>query len=108
MKKRQNMNKLPLYVDKAWRAETNLLIHGKTALDVIRFEEDELGNKQDFKYLSEKTRKELGNISVNRVIWVCKTKKEASRYGEAELINLGKNPKIIANDGEGGYLVLKG
>jgi hypothetical protein len=98
---------LPLYKGRAWRAETNLLIHGNTALDVIEFEENELGNKSDFKHLTNKVRKELNNISVNRVIWVCKTKKEAKRYGEAKRENLGKNPKIIAEDGDNGYLILK-
>jgi hypothetical protein len=102
------MNKLPLYKGKAYRAESNLLYHGLTALDVVEFEENELGNYNDFKHLNKTIRKQLSNLKYNQVVWVCKTKVETNRYGEAELIDLGKKPKILATDNEGGYLVLKG
>jgi hypothetical protein len=39
------MIKLKFYKGKAFRAETNLLIKGKTALDVIEFEEKEQGKR---------------------------------------------------------------
>jgi hypothetical protein len=102
------MIKLPIYKSKAYRAESNLLVRGYTALDVIRFEERELGNVEDFKHLSKSMRKKLSKISSKEIVWVCKTKEEANDYGEAEQIDIGKNPKIIAEDNCGGYLVLKG
>jgi hypothetical protein len=101
------MIKLPIYKGKAYRVESNLLFGGKTILDVIKFEEQELGNKQDYKHLSSKLRKELSKIPADRCIWVCKIKQDAKIYGTPEEIQLGKNPKIIAYDYCGGYLVLK-
>ena len=99
------MNNLPLYIGKAWRAESNLIFGGKTILDIIKFEEQELGNK-DYDHLSLKIRKKLSKITADKAVWVCKTKQDAMQYGKAEIIDIGKNPKIIAEDNCGGYLIL--
>jgi hypothetical protein len=79
---------------------------GKTILDIIKFEEQELGNK-DYNHLSLQIRKKFSKIRADKAIWVCKTKKDAQQYGKPEIINIGKNPKIIAYDYCGGYLILK-
>jgi hypothetical protein len=101
------MKKLPLFKGKAYRAESNLLFGGKTILDIIKFEEQELGNK-DYDHLSLQMRKILSKIPADRAIWICKTKDNAEQYGKTELVNIGKNPKIIAEDNCGGYLILIG
>lgn len=89
----------------AWRVESNLMFGGKTVLDVIEFEEQELGN-EDYDHLSLQMRKILSKIRADRCIWVCKTKKDAQQYGNPKMIDMGKAPRIIAEDNCGGYLIL--
>ena len=78
------------------------------AYDVVKFEGDELGNIQDFVHLSESFIENLKNVRARDIVWVTKDIKTASRYGTADKVfDLGKNPRIIAKDGDGGFLVLK-
>jgi len=99
---------LTIYTGEAWRAESGLELRGASALDVIEFEEDELGNIEDFCHLLVRTRMELAEIPASQIVWICKTQRAAKRYGEAERIDVGDNARIIAMDNESGYLVLKG
>ena len=46
----------------AWGAETVLLVRGTTALDVIEFEEPDLGNGEDFKHLGVEIRGYLAGL----------------------------------------------
>jgi hypothetical protein len=81
--------------------------HGTTAAYVIRFE-NEMGN--DLK-VSPEVLKRLETLPANSLEWATKTRKAAERYGdkeEVELVDLGCHPEIIAEDGDDGYLVLKG
>jgi len=98
---------IPKFEDVAYRAETGFTPRG-SAFDVVQFERDELGNKEDFAHLSENFVERLKNIQARDVVWVTKTKKVASRYGIADKVfDLGENPRIIAEDGDGGFLILK-
>ena len=98
---------LPIFSGQAWRADTGLLIKGKTALEVVEFEEQELGNTDDFKHLSAELRATLATIPASEIVWVTKRKKDADRYGEAERVDLGEAALVLAEDGDGGYLILK-
>lgn len=91
---------------KAFRAETGFTQErGTTAADVIRHEQ-EAGN-EDIQ-VSVELMKELEKLPAGRVIWVTKTKKEALRYGnEVSEEEIGKGAQILAEDGDGGFLVLK-
>ena len=92
---------------------------GTTAGDVVRFEQDELGNDYG---ITEKQLKKLDAYPAKDIIWVGRTKESVAKYGiEAgreptpeEIQNIPgdvteeiKGGKIVAEDGEGGYLVLK-
>ena len=99
-----------MYKGKAYRNETGLMIKGKTVADVIRFEQEELGN--DLGITSEKLI-ELENIPSDRVIWVARDKETAAEY-----VSEGEEPDVqdyteIVKSGEilaeipDGVLVLK-
>lgn len=92
-----------------------------TAADVVRFEQDELDNRLG---VSAETIQELEKHSASDVVWVTKLKEDAARYGVEAGMEEAITPKqieelvddisaqveggkIIATDGEGGYLVLK-
>lgn len=99
---------LPAFTGAAWRAETGLLVRGKTALEVVEFEESELGNVEDFKHLTPELRQMLATLPASAVVWVTRSRKDAARYGEPERIDLGPAPMVLAADGDGGFLILKG
>lgn len=107
-----------IYRGPAYRTETGFEPKG-TAADVIRFEQDELGN--DYGVTGEQL-KELEKRPASDITWVGRTKEDVARYGvETEreptpeeiqnipddISEIVKGGKIIATDGEGGYLVLK-
>jgi hypothetical protein len=50
---------------------------------------------------------ELKKYSADDVIWVTKSKKQAKHYGEICLIYMTGNERIIATDGDNGFLILK-
>lgn len=76
---------------------------GTTAIDVVNFEEQELGN--DLK-LSKELREKLKTIPAERVIWVTRTKGQAQKYGEnVEEINTAGG-QVLTDLGEDGMLVL--
>lgn len=103
------VEKLPKFEGKAYRAETGFIQDkGTTAADVVKFEEEELGNFEDFKHLTPEVKSELAKYPAKDIAWITKNKEDAETYGVVdEVYDLGKNPKIIAEDGDGGYLVLK-
>ena len=76
---------------------------GKTAGDVIRWEQDEVGN--DLR-ITESQIKQLDMFPANRLNWYTYKKKDAFHYGtEPEKYKL--SGKIISNDGDdGGFLIL--
>ena len=84
-----------------------------TAGDVVRFEEEELGNRLG---VPAALVEELDKYHHSDVIWVTKKREDAKHYlsegmTEADIseIDVGAGARIIADDGEdGGYLVLRG
>lgn len=102
----------PLWEGPAYRAEMGYTHEkGQTATDVVRYEQEELGNKLG---ITDTILAELKNHPASDLVWVTKTKEEATRFipegegGKGEEYELPPGSRIIATDNEGGYLVLKG
>ena len=101
--------KIPIKAKKAmptegWRADTGYKHpKGATAASVVRYEQEELGNKLG---VSIEKIKELKNYPASKIKWVATTKEGAQKYGDPKKIPLGKNIEVVASDGEGGLLVL--
>ena len=98
-----------VYRGEAWRAESDLMIRGETAKDIVDFEAVELGN-EDIRKQAESLGIDLSAIPARDIIWVTTTKEAAERYsmeGEipVEQIDIPKNAIILATDYEDGYLV---
>lgn len=107
------LDSLPEFHGKAWRVEYENwgIPSGATAGDIIRFEKEELGNDYG---LSEELIAELDKYSARDIIWVTKTRKEAKKYlsegrPESDIMEVEdlEGSRIVADDGEGGYLVLR-
>ncbi len=100
---------LPKFEGTGYRADTGFSQDpGTTAYDVVKFESDDSGNIKDFEHLGEGVLETLKGIPAKDVVWVTKDKAVAATYGEVdEVYDLGDNPKILAEDGDGGFLVLK-
>ena len=84
---------------------------GATAGDVVRFEEEELGNELG---VTDEVLRQLDRYSASDVVWVTKKKEDAKYYlsegmtmADITTIDLGKG-RIVAEDGQGGFLVLRG
>lgn len=105
--KADEINALPTFSGPAFRSETGLKHEQeRTAKDVIEHEESQLGKKLD---IDPTVRKRLERFPARQVVWVTKTKEDAQKYGEnVQQIDVGKNAKIIAQDNEGGYMVIFG
>jgi hypothetical protein len=98
------------YTGKAYRVDTGFNNKGKTAGDVIRFEEYELGNIDDFLHITDEKLKELDNYPARDIVWVTKTLEDAKRYSNekdfSDIEEFDINGEVIAEDGDGGYLIL--
>ncbi len=113
-----------IYKGKAYRFETGTETHpdAKTAADVIRYEQDELGNT-DLGVSPEKL-KELEKRPATDIVWVTRDKVEAARYGTernnideppsakdiegvSDYTDVVKGGEIVSEIGEDGVLVLK-
>lgn len=77
------------------------MLLGGSALDVIAFEEQKLGNTADFAHLAP-----LAKIGSSDVVWVARKRSAAARYGDVRPVDIGKHARVIAEDGDGGLLVL--
>lgn len=95
-----------------WRAGTRYIESGASALAVIRYEQEELGNKLDIPdfLLEELAQKQ---VSARDIVWVCRTRNHARRYGGQERgqpykEDIGPCALILATDEEPetGYLLL--
>lgn len=75
-----------------------------TAGDVIRYEQEELGNDYGL------NPKKYDKYPAAQVIWACKFRKDALRYkewGNPESFDIPDGTfEILAEDGDGGYLIL--
>jgi len=101
------LDELPIYEGRAWRSETGYQHdRGSTAADVVRYEQDDLGNDLG---VSDGLLSELETISAEdgrTLVWVTRTKKDAARYGGAKPFPVSPGAVILAEDGDGGCLVL--
>jgi hypothetical protein len=95
-----------------WRAGSRNIEPGASAVDVIRHEQEELGNTLDVPdfLLAELQEK---HVSARDIVWVCRTRDHARRYGGAGIgqpykEDFGSNALILTadNETETGYLVL--
>jgi len=82
-----------------------------TAKDIVDFEADELGN-DDVKIGRQKAKElgiDLSQYSHKDIVWVTKSKEDAERYGEPDEVQEIpiESGTIIAEDGDGGFLILK-
>jgi len=108
------ISRLPLFEGKAYRVDIpNFGIPSKaTAGDVIRFEREELGNQFD---VSAELLKELDGYRYDDVVWVTDTIEAAEYYlmddmtiADISEIPVGVGARIILDDDQGGFLVLRG
>ena len=98
---------LPLFDGKAFRADYGPPYgRSTTAYDVVIYEEKELGNDNNVPRLILPA---LKNIPATGVVWVTKNKADARVYGkDIQEVYLEEGSRIIGEDGDGGYLVLRG
>jgi hypothetical protein len=108
------ISRQPLFQGKAYRVDIpNWGIPGNaTAGDIVRFEQKELGNDLG---VPDDLIKELDKYRYSDVVWVTKKKADAEFYlsegmTKADIweFTLGKGARIVANDKQGGFLVLFG
>jgi hypothetical protein len=108
------ISRCPLFPRKGYRVDIPNwgISRDATAGDIVRFEQKELGNDLG---VSEDLLRELDNYSYTNVIWVTKEREDAAYYlsegmTEADIseIDLGEGARIVAENGQGGFLVLRG
>lgn len=86
-----------------WRADSGFRHNRETTVaDVIRHETEFLGNNIWFR---PEILPELERIPARRCAWVTKRKEDARRYGIPRPF-IAFNYKIVAEDGQGGYLIV--
>lgn len=95
-----------------WRAGERYVAPGASAIDVIQYETEELGNTLDIPdfLLTELVQKQ---VSAHDIVWVCETRDHARRYsgkgiGQPYKEDVDQDALILATDEEPetGYLVL--
>ena len=98
---------LPYFEGQAYRVDYGLPYgRGVTAYDVIRYEEEELGNNNN---VPQAILAALKKIPAPGIIWVTKNIEDAKVYGDnVQEVPLAENSRIIGEDDDGGYLILKG
>jgi len=101
------LKSLPCFEGKAYRVDYGLPYgRGVTAYDVIRYEEEELGNNNN---VSQAILAALKKIPAPGIVWVTKNIEDAKVYGDnVQEVPLDEGSRIIGEDGDGGYLVLNG
>ncbi len=102
----------------AWRVETGYRHDPETrAADVLKFERDEHGNKLADMGVDDAIMRDLVGYPASDVVWVTFSRENAMRYVDMygqtldgadlpEEFELGVGARLLASDGEGGYLVL--
>jgi hypothetical protein len=98
---------LPRFEGKAYRVDYGLPYgRGVTSYDVIRCEEEELGNDNN---VPRTILSALKKIPAFGIVWVTKNIEDAKVYGDnVQEVSLDESSRIIGEDGDGGYLILKG
>jgi len=97
-----------------WRSGSRYIESGASAVDVIRYEQEEYGNELD---VPEFLMQELSRLHIpaKDIVWVCRTREHARRYGGKGIgqpcqEDIGPYGLILATDNEPetGYLILIG
>jgi len=98
---------LPCFEGKAYRVDYDLPYgRGVSAYDVIKYEEEELGNDNN---VPRAILSALKKVPGPGLVWVTKNIEDAKVYRDnVQEVLLDEGSRIIGEDGEGGYLVLKG
>lgn len=95
-----------------WRSGSRYIESGASAVDVIRYEQEEYGNELD---VPEFLMQELSRLQIpaRDIVWVCRTRNHARRYGGKGIgqpyqEDFGPHALILATDNEDekGYLIL--
>jgi len=94
---------------KAYRVDSMFTNRNATAGDVVRYERDELENVDDFAHITDEKLAELDKYPARNIVWVTKTFEDAKRYSTepdfSDIDEFDLTGEIIAEDGDGGYLV---
>jgi hypothetical protein len=89
---------------KAYRSDTGYEHPpGLSAMDVLNFEADELGN--DTRDQALRTGIDFSKILAKNIVWVTRSKAVARDYGEPEQVNV-EGYTVVAEDRDGGYLLV--
>jgi hypothetical protein len=76
-----------------------------SALEVVRFHESATESSLD---LAPRLQQRLSSLPARYLLWVVRTAEVAARYGTDSLCAvIFEDPLVVAEDGEGGYLVLE-
>jgi hypothetical protein len=95
-----------------WRSGTRYIESGASAVDVIRYEQEEYENDLD---VPEFLMQELSRLHIlaRDIVWVCRTRNHARRYGGKGIgqpykEDFGPHALILTTDNEDekGYLIL--
>lgn len=104
---RQLLREQPPYQGKAYRVATGYRhAAGTTAADVVRFEQEELGNDNG---VDQRLLPALAELPAEALVWVCRGKQAATRYGSRSAVQevaLAPGAVEIGTDGDGGYWVV--
>lgn len=122
-----NLLSKPIYRGEAYRSDSGFsLPNTATAADVVRFEQNNLGNKHN---VNAATLKELEDFSWDEVIWICPTLECVKHYAVTDLEDAESDDadldydwkenveditkyvrggRILAGDSQDGYLIFTG
>jgi hypothetical protein len=94
---------LPVFQGPAWRCPTGHAPEGSAA-DVVRYEQEELGNDLG---VSPALLAALAELPARRLCWATRTAEQARRYGDApKRLSLPAQPHLLADIGVEGVLLI--
>ena len=97
-------NEMPATLVKGWRVGEWSAPRGVSALDILAYEEQELGN---YLGVSDSARASLVGKPGSNLLWVTTRKADALHYGSHPYkVTFRSAAQVIGSDGDGGYLVL--
>lgn len=103
---RRAVDALPRYAGEAFRADSGFWPESDTsAADVLRFERDELGNADVV--IDPVIERVLDRVGAESVVWVCRTARDARRFGDdiVPVVLTADTRILVADDGDGGLLL---
>ena len=93
---------VPENITVGYRAGESVPPRGKSAQDILTYEQVDLGNKDVVAVPGI----DLSQIKAENTLWLTRTKQQAERYGD-EIQEVKGNFRVLAVDSEGGVLVEK-